>query len=533
MEITHAVKLMTTNNKNEFNRASQPVKVEKLPNLKLVKVPKQAKPLENSFKSQRFQQFERQVLLEQSPMRSQLILLSLIGVTMGAIVWACYAKIEQAIAATGKLEPTGTVKEVQSPVDGVVKAIYVADGQRVRKGDRLLSFDPTTARSQNAALMLVRNSLLQENQFYTSQINSHSETAPPPAGIQPKVEIISLTKNRAILVAENKLYRGQLGDAGATNSLNKEQIERLQSSQTELKSREAASRLAVAQLKVQLSQTDIELANLKNTLSMDRGILKDVAALAKVGAIPKMQFLKQQQQVHTDRTEVEKSIQEQARLKFAISEANWQAQNIIALDRKDLLERLAENNKSIAEIDTQLTKLLMENNKRLAEINSQLIQANLTLQYQDIKAPTSGIVFDMQVHNPGFVASSSQPILKIVPGDALTAKIFITNRDIGFVKEGMDVDVRIDSFPVGEFGDVKGKLMWIGSDALPPDDLYPFYRFPAKVRLQRQTLLVNGREVALHSGMGVSTNIKVRSRTVMSIFTDLFAKNAESLKFVR
>ncbi len=149
-----------------------------------------------------------------------------------------------------------------------------------------------------------------------------------------------------------------------------------------------------------------------------------------------------------------------------------------------MLNQLAVNNKSIAEIDSQLTKILVENNKRLAEINSQLSQANLTLQYQDIKAPESGIVFDLQVHNPGFVASISQPMLKIVPGDALTAKVFITNRDIGFVKAGMDVEVRIDSFPFSEFGDVKGKLVWIDSDALPPDDVYPFYRYPAKVRLK-------------------------------------------------
>jgi len=66
----------------------------------------------------------------------------------------------------------------------------------------------------------------------------------------------------------------------------------------------------------------------------------------------------------------------------------------------------------------------------------------------------------LQAHSPGFVTNSSEPILKIVPDDALTAKVFITNRDIGFVKR-MNVDVRIDSFPFSEFGDVKGQLVWI------------------------------------------------------------------------
>ncbi len=80
-------------------------------------------------------------------------------------------------------------------------------------------------------------------------------------------------------------------------------------------------------------------------------------------------FLKQQQ-VQTDSAEVEKSIQEQARLTLAISEAQFKVQNILAFDRKDLLNQLAVNNKSITEIDSQLTKILVENNKRLAEIDS-------------------------------------------------------------------------------------------------------------------------------------------------------------------
>jgi HlyD family secretion protein len=97
----------------------------------------------------------------------------------------------------------------------------------------------------------------------------------------------------------------------------------------------------------------------------------------------------------------------------------------------------------------------------------------------------------------------------------------------------MMVDVRIDSFPFSEFGDIKGKLVWVGSDALPPDQIYPFYRFPAKVELSSQQWLFSGRNIPLQSGMGISTNIKIRDRTVMSIFTDIFSSTIESLKTVR
>ena len=158
---------------------------------------------------------------------------------------------------------------------------------------------------------------------------------------------------------------------------------------------------------------------------------------------------------------------------MAINQSQKKLQNTAALFREDLLTKIADNEKRLAEIDSQLTKIMVENNKRLAEIDAQLSQAQQTLQYQALQSPVNGTVFELKAHTPGFVANSSQPILKIVPDDTLVAKVFITNKDIGFVKEGMAADIRIDSFPFSEFGDVKGHLVWIGSDALPPDQIHP------------------------------------------------------------
>jgi hemolysin D len=475
--------------------------------------------------------FDAPIILTQSSSWSHWILWLLMALATGGIVWACIAKIEEAIPATGKLEPTGTVKEVQSPVNGVVKAIYVDDGQKVKKGEVLLRLDPTAAKAQNASLQQIRTSLLQENQFYTTAIHGGSLSR-EATELKLPLELVSLTKSRANLVAENQLYKA-LSGGGDASKLNVSQLERWQSSRAELSSRVNAARLEGDQLTKQLEQTDIKLANTKQTLELNQGILTNILPLAEAGAISKIQLLKQQQEVQTATAEADGLVSEQARLKLAISQAKSQTQNATDLSRQQWLNQIGTNEQSIAEIDSQLTKAMVENNKRLSEIDSQISTAQLQLRYEQITAPSDGTIFDLQAHNPGFVANASQPILKIVPNDAMTAKVFITNRDIGFVKQGMDVDVRIDSFPFSEFGDVKGKLMWIGDDALPPDQIYPFYRFPAKVKLQNQFLLINGRKVPLQSGMSVNANIKVRSRTVMSIFTDLFSKSVESLKTVR
>ncbi len=55
----------------------------------------------------------------------------------------------------------------------------------------------------------------------------------------------------------------------------------------------------------------------------------------------------------------------------------------------------------------------------------------------------------------------------------------------------------------------EGRVVLAGSDSFPPPEAEPFYNFPAKVSLERQTLLMNSREVSLQSRLSVNVNIKV------------------------
>lgn len=63
-----------------------------------------------------------------------------VGAASG-IAWLALAKTDQIVVASGKLEPTGQVRDVQIPVDGVVNAVLVREGQSVKKGDVLLKLD--------------------------------------------------------------------------------------------------------------------------------------------------------------------------------------------------------------------------------------------------------------------------------------------------------------------------------------------------------------------------------------------------------
>ena len=478
--------------------------------------------------------FDRPVLLQQSPIWSRVIIWVLVGSTAAILAWANWFKFDEAIPASGQLEPQGAVKEVQSPVTGVVKAILVKEGQRVKKGDVLLRLDPKGTQSELSSLGQVRQSLLEENAFYRQQLtNETGRINLPSSRILVPSRMLALAQSRQALIEESQFYRSQVRGNSQGVVLSPEQQLRLQSSLREESSRAATARLEAEQLQKQLLQTQIQRASASKSLTANTGLLETIKPVVASGGLAKVEQVKQEEAVQKSQADVDRLGEEEARLTLAIAETNVKLDNTVSTSRKDVLGTLSANEKQIAQIDSQFAKTIVENEKQIVEMDNKLNQANLTLNYQEIKSPADGIVFDLKPKAPGFVANPTEPVLKIVPSDNLLAKVFITNRDIGFVKPGMDVDVRVDSFPFSEFGDIKGTLTWIGSDALPPTQVRNFYSFPAKVKLNAQTLKVASQPLPLQSGMSLSVNIKTRKRTVMSIFTDLFTGQMEGLQHLR
>jgi HlyD family secretion protein len=471
------------------------------------------------------QPFEQPILLRQSSKWSRAIALGITGLAGFVLIWAAVFQLEEAVPAAGKLEPQSAVKEVQAPIEGVVRDVLVKDGQRVKKGELLIRFDTTAAKAQVESQQKIRAALVQEMEFYRNQLRGKTLSTSP--------EMAALQRSRTAILTENNLYRAQLGNSAATANLNSDQQLRLHVQQTELDSRLRDAQLNAQQITRQLQQNQIQLKNAQETLKINQNILDRFTPLATQGGISQVQFAKQQQTVLESQSQVDQFLQEGKRLELAIAQAQEKARQAVAASQQEILTKIATNERAVADTDIQATKTILENQKRIAEIDTQLSQAKLTLQYQELRAPADGTVFELKATSPGYVANPSIPVLKIVPTDSLVAQVDIANKDIGFVKEGMEVNVKLDSFPFQEFGDIKGELIWIGSDALPPDQLHQYYRFPAKIRLHRQAITANGREISLQSGMSLNANIKLRKRTVLSLFTDLFIRQTESLKFIR
>ena len=210
------------------------------------------------------------------------------------------------------------------------------------------------------------------------------------------------------------------------------------------------------------------------------------------------------------------------------------SQNIALKNNLKINENITEKLKLLVEEGAASELQYLQQLAKIGDIKSEIEASEVRLKYQEITAPSRGKVFDLRPKGAGFVARTSEPILKIVPMNDLIAKVEIDSRTIGFVSVNKQAAISIDSFPASDFGVIEGKLLSIGSDALPPDPRTgKGYRFPAKIQLDSQYLeLKSGKKLPLQAGMSLTANIKLRKVTYLQLLLNKFTDRAESLKAI-
>ncbi|SBO44341.1 HlyD family efflux transporter periplasmic adaptor subunit [Cyanobium sp. NIES-981] len=420
--------------------------------------------------------FSQTVLLRKKRRGSRVLLWTGIGTVVLLGTWAVTAPLAETIAVPGKLEPGTSTKRVDAPVPGVVEAVLVKEGQRVRKGDPLVRFD------------------LRE----------------------PRSLLTAAEANRERLVNENQIAAATLGDSAATAKLTPNQRLQLSSQAEELASRRESARQ-------ELRKAETRLQGYRATLATYANIANRYAQLEKVGAVSEVQLLEARNQVQ-------------------------EYQNRIAEEQREILRLQSQLVNTGAVTNVELRRKVEENLRLIADLDNQIKQARLQIQYGQLTAPVDGLVFDVEV-SPGSVvaqgtgssaSASTKALMKVVPQDALQARVYLPNKAVGFVVPGQKAELAIDAFESGNFGTVPATVERVASDALTSEEqtrvlgtqaqgLY----FPAVLKLDQQTIKLRNSTVPLQAGMSLQADIKLRERRFIDIFTSMFTDQRRLLEQIR
>jgi len=514
---------------------------------------------------QRLESIEDQpVILEQPAFWTRAFIWLIIGMTTTGLIWAAVAKIDLSVPAQGKLEPDGAMKDLRLPIGGVVKEIHVKGGQEVKAGDLLLTLDSKVSQADLTALRDARDQARSEAEAYKSEANGLAFGRSGDEFDRNQQRRVAARQQE--LVAQTQAAQGSVAQTQAQIAQTREQMSAIDAAIAS-----AQERLSITRSTLTASQSQRDTANQRlaeaqvryqqavGLLEDDKAILRDLEPLLEEGGIARLQVTRQRQQVVSRERELsaaQDAILEQQAQVVQTETAMQQIMGEISGLEADLVARRSERERLNGEVDRlnaaldqaeaqktairatadrEAYQVIAENQKQDTQLSAQLARAEQQLDFSELRSPVDGIVFKVLPNTPGFViTNAAEPAVQIIPNTDLVAKVFVTNRDIGFIQEGMDVEVQVEAFPATEFGTITGKLTSISDDVLEPEESRPFYAFGVTIELDEQYFeLKTGKKIKLHPGMAVSANIKLRERSVLSLFTDSFLGGTQNLENLR
>ena len=407
------------------------------------------------------------------------ILWTIMAVFASAVLWANLGWMDIVATAQGKIIPSGYSKVIQPYEAGVIAAIHVQNGQLVKRGDVLIELDPTLNRADHDRASNEYRAAKVEAARLRALIAGRSTFEAPPDG-DPQYVLL-----------QRQLLRDQVA---------------------EYQARAASAKHLIDQRKAGLDQTRENISRLESTVPMEAERADAYKRLLDHEAVTKMDFLQAEGQ-RIDKTQElagqrKKLMQDQSA--FAEAEKNY---------RVLVSEFQQSKQMELSTIETKVASLVQE-----------VTKAGQRADFQRLTAPIDGVVQQVAVHTVGGVVTPAQELLIVVPQEhPVEVEAQVENKDVGFVKNGQIVEIKVETFPFTLYGTIPGKVVSVSDDAAPIEKVGLVY--PTRVSIDRSTMQVEGKQVNLSPGMAVTVEIKTGQRRVIEyLLSPLLRSINESLR---
>jgi membrane fusion protein, hemolysin D len=406
-----------------------------------------------------------------------------------AIGWSIFGRIDIVASAQGKIIPSGRVKLVQPFEAGVVRAIYVHDGETVKAGQVLIDLDPTMTTADQEH---IRSDLI------AAQLN--------------------MVRLRAALSDSDDVQRAFKPPAGASEGLVAVQRQLLAKQMKEYRAKLASLNDQRAQKEADRNTVTATIAKLEATNPLIKQRVEILRALSDKGLGSKLTYLEALQNL----TEGEKELEVQ---KSRLDEANAALASVV--EARD---------EEVANFHKKLFEELAETERKATGLSGDLAKAVERTKLQHLTTPVDGIVQQLSVHTVGGVVTPAQQLAVIVPSNAaLEVEAIISNRDIGFVHTGQDAQIKVNAFNFARYGLFRGHVLNVSQDAVTQNSSPQGARvdndgiekatdrteaqvlgYIARISLDRTRIQVDNTITSLRPGMTVTVDVKTGSRRIIS-----------------
>lgn len=420
-----------------------------------------------------------------------------------AFIWSFVGKLDIIASSTGKIQPQGNVKVVESLVTGKVELISVQNGDWVEKGQIVATLDATEVKSKfNDA---------------TSNLDSY------------KAEVIRRRQENVLisdLTIENPQIRINIPIEWPANSDIADNIKIRED--TVMAGELAQLNSDLQNILAQIIQNSTREVSARNTISSQQSLVETLNQRMNI----RKSLVAKQVVSQDDWLQIMSSVKE-ARGALVSSES------LLAdtVSNKEILKASFIKTRDDF-IANNLQKLVVAE-RQADSLEQKVVESKVQLEHMTFRAPETGIIAALTLTTIGQVISSGSEVMRVVPENTKMEVIaYVPNQEIGFIKIGQHVDVKVDAFPFTRYGTLNGTVVKVSQDAIPASDAQQAQLdptrgsqknqknisnsqatqnlvYPLTITLQGNYITTSGRQVNLVPGMGVTAEIKTDRRRII------------------
>jgi HlyD family secretion protein len=389
--------------------------------------------------------------------------------------WMVFVPLAGAVVVPGNLVVQSNVKAIQHPTGGVVAEISVQNGSHVQAGDLLLKLDATQAQ---AALQVVSKQL-DEVRAKLGRLAAERDGLDHfdvPSSLASRVSEENVA---SVLAAEQSLFKARYTGRQGQKDL-------LQSK--------------VSQLTEEISGLEAQVSSKAKQLELIQGELTGVQDLYDKRLVPLTRLTSLQREaarIDGERGQLDSTI---AETKAKIGEAQLQ---ILRIDQ---------------DFRTDVMKELTEAQAKESELVERGVTAKDQLDRIELRAPTSGLIHQLNAHTIGGVIRAGDTVMEIVPdSDDLQIEAHVQPNDIDQVHNGQTAFVRLSAFDRQTTPQLSGKVTYVSADTSRDQQssatTTPFFTVRVVLPEEERRKLAGG---PLIPGMPAEVFMQTGSRSMMS-----------------
>lgn len=385
---------------------------------------------------------------------------------VAALLWSILYNVDVVVSSRGKVVPMGQSKVIQPLQTGVIRAIFVKPGDSVKEGQPLIDIEPEL-------------------------------TEPELISTREELNALKLAKLRMESLLEGKPFEARLGDY-PYDQINVQRS--LYQSEKRMLAESCESKLAEKeQVRKQTDELMVKKAKTKELLLQAQEKWKRIEPV--------------EQYVIGSESDAVK--EELIRYRGELNEQEQQD--------KQLQERLRQIDADVKvvkhDFHDRILKELEANQSKSIELSAKVKQVSYQNTRHKILAPEAGTINERFVNTVGGVVSPAEKLMTLVPAaQPLVIESIVENKDIGYVKQGMPVAIKVDTYEYQRYGLIDGKVLQVDSDSHMDEKLGPV--FTILIKPEKTTLLVNGKPQPIRAGMTVSSDVRIGKRRIIEFFLD-------------